>query len=64
MNEQQQSVNDGSILFVDDEPSILSSLRRLFRPHGWTIVTAESGAAGLAVLEQQQIGRASCRERV
>lgn len=55
MNEQQQSVNDGSILFVDDEPSILSSLRRLFRPHGWTIVTAESGAAGLAVLEQQPV---------
>ena len=44
-----------SLLFVDDEPSILSALRRLFRPHGYRIFTAEGGAAGLAVLEQQQI---------
>jgi response regulator RpfG family c-di-GMP phosphodiesterase len=43
------------LLFVDDEPSILSSLRRLFRPQGYTILTAESGAAGLAVLEQQPV---------
>jgi len=44
-----------SILFVDDEPSILSALRRLFRPHGYKILTAESGAAGLAVLEQEPV---------
>lgn len=44
-----------TILFVDDEPSILSALRRLFRPHGYKILTAESGAAGLVVLEQEPI---------
>jgi response regulator RpfG family c-di-GMP phosphodiesterase len=44
-----------TILFVDDEASILSSLRRLFRPHGYQIFVAESGAAGLEVLEKETI---------
>lgn len=44
-----------TILFVDDEPSILTSLRRLFRPHGYKILTAESGAAGLLLLEQEPV---------
>ena len=44
-----------SILLVDDEPSILSSLRRLLRPIGYQIQTAESGRAGLEVLEQGPI---------
>ena len=44
-----------TLLFVDDEPSILSALRRLFRPHGYRIFVAESGAAGLAILEQETI---------
>ncbi len=44
-----------SLLFVDDEPSILSSLKRLFRPHGYRIFTAEGGALGLDVLAQEKI---------
>ncbi len=44
-----------SLLFVDDEPSILSSLKRLFRPHGYRILTAEGGAEGLEVLAQEGI---------
>jgi response regulator RpfG family c-di-GMP phosphodiesterase len=44
-----------TILFVDDEPSILSSLRRLFRPHGYSIFVAESGEQGLQVLEKEDI---------
>ena len=44
-----------TLLFVDDEPSILSALRRLFRPHGYRILIAESGAAGLAILEQEAV---------
>ncbi len=41
-----------TLLFVDDEPSILSALRRLCRPRGYRVLTAESGAAALEVLEQ------------
>ena len=44
-----------TLLFVDDEPGILSSLRRLFRPHGYRILIAESGAAGLAELEKTPV---------
>ena len=44
-----------TLLFVDDEAGILSSLRRLFRPHGYRILIAESGAAGLAELEKTPV---------
>ena len=43
------------ILCVDDEPSILSALRRLFRVHGFAVVAAESGQAGLDLLETESI---------
>lgn len=44
-----------TLLLVDDEPSILSALRRLFRPQGYRILTAEGGRAGLAILEQEHV---------
>lgn len=44
-----------TLLFVDDEPSILSSLKRLFRPHGYQIFTAEGGAAGLEILDKEEV---------
>lgn len=44
-----------TLLFVDDEPGILSSLRRLFRPHGYNILIAASGALGLEALEQAPV---------
>jgi response regulator RpfG family c-di-GMP phosphodiesterase len=44
-----------TLLFVDDEPGILSSLRRLFRPHGYRILIAESGQAGLDILAKETV---------
>lgn len=44
-----------TLLLVDDEVNVLSSLKRLFRKDGHTIVTASSGAEGLAVLEAQRV---------
>lgn len=44
-----------TVLCVDDEPSILSAMRRLFRSSGHRILTAESGAAALALLESEPI---------
>jgi response regulator RpfG family c-di-GMP phosphodiesterase len=44
-----------TLLLVDDEPSILSALRRLFRPHGHRILTAEGGAAALELARGEQI---------
>ncbi|QPF75929.1 response regulator [Roseateles sp. DAIF2] len=44
-----------TILFVDDEPSILSALRRLFRPEGYRVLLAESATAALALLETEPV---------
>lgn len=44
-----------TLLCVDDEPNILSSLKRLFRVKGYRVLTADSGAAGLALLEHEAV---------
>ncbi len=44
-----------TLLFVDDEQNILSSLKRLFRPTGHKIIIALGGAAALAVLEKEKV---------
>lgn len=43
------------ILCVDDEPNILSSLRRLFRTQGYDVLVANSGAEGLSLLETEAV---------
>ena len=43
------------VLCVDDEPSILSALRRLLRPSGYRVLLAESGAAALALMATEQV---------
>jgi response regulator RpfG family c-di-GMP phosphodiesterase len=42
-----------NLLCVDDEPNILSALRRLLRPHGYQVTIAVSGAQALAIMEEQ-----------
>lgn len=44
-----------TILCVDDEANILSALKRLFRPIGYQVLTALSGADGLKVLEEKGV---------
>lgn len=44
-----------TILCVDDEPNILSALRRLLRGKGYQVLTADSGAEGLELLAQQPV---------
>lgn len=55
MDQSNAVANPPTLLFVDDESSILSSLKRLFRPHGYRILTAGGGAEGLAVLEKEPV---------
>ncbi len=43
------------VLIVDDEPSILSSLKRSLRREGWQIVTAGNAEEGLAVLRSSPV---------
>ncbi len=44
-----------TLLLVDDEPNILTSLKRLFQPLHYKIITAQNGHEGLAQLEQQPV---------
>lgn len=44
-----------TLLFVDDEGNILSSLKRLFRPLGYRIFTAEGGAQGLEIMARETV---------
>jgi len=44
-----------TLLLVDDEPSIISSLRRLLRSEGYRILTANSGKEGLKVLAENAV---------
>jgi CheY-like chemotaxis protein len=44
-----------TLLLVDDEDGVLSALRRLFRRDGYRILTARSGAEGLALLAQEPV---------
>lgn len=46
MNEQVR------ILFVDDEENVLKALKRLFMDEDYEILTANTGPAGLAILEK------------
>ncbi|MCV6612590.1 MAG: response regulator [Amphritea sp.] len=46
---------DYSILLVDDEAPVLSSLRRLMRPLKCNLHTAESAASALEILEQHPV---------
>lgn len=60
MNETQAAPQaapeeSATLLFVDDEANILSSLKRLFRPLGYRIFTAESGAQGLEIMAREAV---------
>jgi response regulator RpfG family c-di-GMP phosphodiesterase len=44
-----------TLLLVDDEENVIRSLRRLFRSEPFTLLSANSGEEGLAVLEQQKV---------
>jgi len=45
-----------SLLLVDDEENIISALTRLLRREGYTIYRATSGATGLNLLSQHEVG--------
>lgn len=55
MSEQDSAEAPSTVLCVDDEPNILSALRRLFRPCGYRVLVAESGAQGLEILRSETV---------
>lgn len=51
----QTAASGRTLLLVDDEQNIVSSLRRLLRRDGYTILTAASGREGLEVLASNPV---------
>ena len=51
----QPSVPAATLLLVDDETSVLSALRRLFRLQGYVIEQAASAADGLQILAEKPV---------
>ncbi|MDY6973617.1 MAG: response regulator, partial [Thermodesulfobacteriota bacterium] len=45
-----------NLLIVDDEPNIISSMKRMLRYEGYTVYSAQSGPAGLDLLKEHDIG--------
>ncbi|HSG21352.1 MAG TPA: EAL domain-containing protein, partial [Azonexus sp.] len=45
-----------TLLLVDDEPSVLSSLKRVLRRENYRILTANSGEEALALLAEHEVG--------
>jgi response regulator RpfG family c-di-GMP phosphodiesterase len=48
-------VETPTVLTVDDEPSVLNALRRVFRTQGFNTLQATSGAQGLELLKTHQV---------
>jgi CheY-like chemotaxis protein len=44
-----------TLLIVDDEAPILSALRRCLRREGYHLITADSPAAALALIDEQRV---------
>jgi response regulator RpfG family c-di-GMP phosphodiesterase len=60
MNVEAVAVPRRTLLLVDDERSILSSLMRLLRNEGYEILTADNGLAGLELLASHEVGVVVC----
>lgn len=50
------SLPERTLLLVDDEPAILSSLKRLFRREGYRLLSAGGGAEALELLASVDVG--------
>lgn len=48
-------VREGTLLLVDDEENILAALQRMLRREPYAVLTATSGAEGLALLAAHQV---------
>ncbi|GAB3472270.1 response regulator [Massilia terrae] len=55
MSAAADGVARATVLCVDDEKNILAALRRLFRAHGYEVLTEESAQAGLALLDTRKV---------
>lgn len=53
--EEAPTQYDSTVLFVDDEPPVLSAMRRFSRGKKWQALTAENGQQALKILAEQTV---------
>ncbi len=53
-----------TVLCVDDDASILKSLKRLLRKEGYNLITASSGPEGLKILKENDVHLIICDQRM
>jgi diguanylate cyclase (GGDEF)-like protein len=53
-----------TLLAVDDEPGILSALKRIFRRESWQVLTANDAAEGFELLAVHRVGVILCDQRM
>ena len=49
-----------TVLFIDDEPFVLSSLRRVFHGEHWNMLFAEGGTQGLEMMAETPVNAVVC----
>ncbi len=54
-DEEPRKRAEYQILFVDDEPNVLKSMRRIFHQENYAIHLADSGEQALAIMDQENI---------
>ena len=64
MNRLSSSVKRHTVMLVDDEESILNSLRRLLRAKPYDLLLATSGAQALSLFEQHPVDLIVCDARM
>ena len=53
-------MNKKTVLFIDDEPGVLSALRRAFHRGEWNLLFARSGAEGLEMVAEVPVDVVVC----
>ena len=52
----RNSTSPPRLLLVDDDPNVLSALRRMFHASGYQVFCADTGEAGLTLLQTEEVG--------
>ena len=62
MTTRNEQIHRSTVLCVDDEPHVLSSLERVLRRYGCRVLLADNGSDALDLLEREQVELLICDE--
>ena len=62
MTTRNEHIRQSTVLCVDDEPHVLSALKRVLRTYGCRVLQANDGSSALDILEREQVEVVICDE--